>query len=252
MITAVWSGVPDRDELLAGARSLVARPERLDVMCLAGLVAARRVLESAGVEAAAIAERSHALLVGSAAGCLETDALYYGQIMDVGLERANPRLFAYTLSNMVLGEVAIANGFMGDQLAVSCGRASGLAALVEGAALIDTEEVELALVLVIDVLGPATGRLFDALGTVPVPIMAAFLLESRPSAGARGAAALATVSGGTAFGARRPGSWPDPDPLAGEGVDEVLAALGDGVGASLRMEARCTSGHTAWLELGPA
>lgn len=249
MITARWTGVPVREALVAEARGLVARAERLDELCLSGLVATKRVLDVAGLEAATVAARSHALIVGTAVGCLETDVLYYGQIIDVGLERANPRLFAYTLANMVLGEVAIANGWMGDQLAISAGRTSGLAALAEGGALVASGELDLALVLVLDVVGPATARAFDGLGTTAVPTMSAFVIESRDAAAARGAPALAEVEGGCGFDPSAEASWPTPDLLAASGLEQVFGALGGTVSTPVRVDVSCASGHTAWLRL---
>lgn len=251
MITARWRGVPVRDDLVAEARALVARPERLDELCLAGLVATQRLLATADLSASSFAERSHALIVGTGLGCLETDLLYYGQIIDVGLERANPRLFAYTLANMVLGEVAIANGWMGDQLAIASGRASGLAAISEAASLVASGEVDIALVLVLDVVGAAAKRVFDAVGTTPQPSMSAFLVESPAATMARGALGLAAVEGGGGFDPEATASWPDPDPLAADGLTPLFTALDKGVEHPLRVEVLCGSGHTAWLRLSP-
>lgn len=251
MITASWTGVPVRDDLVAEVRGLVARPERLDALCLAGLVATQRVLAAAALSPASIGERSHALVGGTALGCLETDLLYYGQIIDVGLERANPRLFAYTLANMVLGEVAIAHGWMGDQLAIAAGRASGLTALSEAASLVASGEVDVAVALVLDVVGPTAKRVFDAVGTTPLPSMSAFVVESPASAAARTGTILATVAGGCGFDPEATMAWPDPDPLAAEGLPAVFDALSRTLKEPVRVEVACASGHTAWLVLTP-
>jgi 3-oxoacyl-(acyl-carrier-protein) synthase len=252
LITARWSGTPARESMTAVARSLVARPERLDDLCLAGLVAAHHLLAAAELTPETVAQRPHALVSGSALGCLETDVDYYAQIIDVGLERANPRLFAYTLANMVLGEVAIAHGWMGDQLAISAGRASGVAALAEGAGLVAGGEVDLVVVLALDVVGPTATRVFQAIGTHPLPRMSAFIVESPRSARARGAAPLATIDGGYGFDPDAETAWPDPDPLGAAALDGVFGALDRGGSPASRHEARCTSGHRAWLEVGPA
>ncbi len=249
MITARWTGVPVRNALVAEARALVARPERLDDLCLAGLIATQRILAAAELPPSLFGERAHALVSGTALGSLETDYLYYEQIIDVGLERANPRLFAYTLANIVLGEVAIANGWMGDQLAIACGRASGLAAMSEAASLVASGEVDMALVLVLDVVGVAARRIFDVVGTTPEPSMSAFVIESPASAAARGGAVLASVEGGTGFYPEAAARWPDPDRLAAEGLAAVFDALDSPPEQPVRVEVRCSSGHTAWLQL---
>ncbi|MFT5429583.1 MAG: 3-oxoacyl-[acyl-carrier-protein] synthase II [Myxococcota bacterium] len=224
--------------LRESAATLVNRPQRLDDICLAGLVATHRLLEKTGWTD--LAEVPHAITLGTALGCLESDYAYYGQVLSRGLERTNPRLFAYTLPNVVLGEVAIAFGLTGDQLAVSAGRASGLAALAEAALRLESCEVERAIVLVIDAVGPGTSRLFEAAGRTPKPVAAAFALTR-----GEGIAQVASVNLGFQ-GSAELGTL-DPDPLGGGGIDELIAALEDPT--SQMISVHCPSGHRVTLQL---
>ena len=239
LITRIVQAPTKRSGLLERAAAFRERPGRLDDLCLAGLVATADLLD--GIEVSP----SHALLLGSALGCAESDYEYYTQVLGRGLKRTNPRLFAYTLPNVVLGEVAIAFGLGGDNLAVTAGRASGLVALGEGAALVSSGQVDAAIVLVLDVVGPGTSRIFDALGTEPVPVATAFLIESHPSV-----APIATVhSHSSAFDPDAVLAYPDLDPLGGDGIAQLVAAARRS--AACAVEVRCSTGHIARVEVGP-
>ncbi len=132
VIRAHVSCPTDRDELLRRIGSLVPRPSRLDTLCLAGLVAAREALEAADLEGAQLG----AAVLGTAHGCTATDIAFYTDVLERGPKRANPRRFAYTLPNVVLGEIAIAFGMTCDNLCISAGRASAVMALGEAASLL--------------------------------------------------------------------------------------------------------------------
>ena len=227
------------DRAALAAASGAPRPERLDDLCLAGLALAR------ALDAASLAPR-HALVLGTGLGCLESDAAFYRQVLEHGLARANPRVFAYTLPNVVLGEVAIAHGLTGEQLVINAGRASGLAALGEAAALIAEGAVDEVLLLVIDVVGPATLELFAAQtreGSTARPCVVGARLNADP---ARHLAWLDVAR--SSFG--RPGPTPRPDPLGALGVPELWAALPN-LDAPHRAVARCASGHCATVTVRP-
>lgn len=243
IVSAVGGPLPSRAELERRASPWCARPRRLDDLCLAGLVVsgeARIAAERNGLDD--LAAHRHALVLGTAFGCTESDYEYYTQILERGLRRTNPRIFAYTLPNVVLGEVAIRLVLPGDNLAFSAGRASGLVALGEAHTMIVAGEIDAALVLAIDTAGPAAERLFGALGTRPEPIMAGFVLAS---------SALAEAASGAAGRITGYRCWMepdatveqtmDPDPLGCGGVLEVLAGRSATV--------RCSSGHAAELVL---
>ncbi len=241
ILTAAVSLPPDTD-LEAAAGEVVRRPERLDDLCRAGLAVAARALEGAGDLG------RHALVLGTTLGCLESDAAYYSQVVELGLPRTNPRIFAYTLPNVVLGEVAIALKLTGDNLLLNAGRASGLTALAEAADSIRAGELDAALVLVLDPVGPAATKLFGALGTIPHSAAMAFLLESEARVVERSAPVLARI-GPThvGFDPEMRDAWPAEDRLSATGLDPLFGDLG----ASATLKARCSSGHACEVELLP-
>ncbi len=236
-LTAAVSLAPGAD-LGAAAGAVVRRPERMDALCQAGVALAARAID--GVDDLG----RHALVLGTALGCLESDAAYYRQLIELGLPRTNPRIFAYTLPNVVLGHVAIALGLTGDNQSYDAGRASGLTALGEAADQIRTETLDSALVLVLDLVGPATAELFGALGTTPRAAMMAFVLQSTTQA-TRG---LARVVGSRAsFDPDAEWAAPPVDFLGATGVAPLLAPIA----GPRTLVARCPSGHQAELDVAP-
>jgi hypothetical protein len=225
----------DRASLLARVR--LDRPERLDEFCLAGAVAAADALAAAGFEATALEAMRHVLVLGTATGSAAADAEFDRQIQ-TGFALASPRRFAYTLPNLVLGEIAIALGLTGENWVFAAGGASGLTALGEAARAIDAGEVDVALVLALDVPGAAfSGR----------PCAAAFVLEGP----ARAAPAIAEIRAFSCDFAE-PVADADPTSLGCAGVDALVDWLGGrepldrefavrdaaGYGARLRCRAR--------------
>ena len=239
--------------MLERARAWLHRPERLDDYCLAGAVVAKEALDQARLPSARLQEARHALVLGSALGSLESDYRFQRQVMDVGLALASPRLFAYTLPNLVLGEIAIALRLAGDNWMFSAGRASGLVAVGEAAAAIETGDLDAAVVLALDVVGPAAARLFGALGTRPEPCAAAFVLESERHAQARDAVAWAALDGyRSGFFAPERRRYPEVDPLGCDGIAALIALVHDANVAPVTIEARCPTGYTAQLTVAPA
>lgn len=240
-----------RAALLERARGWLARPERLDDYGLAGAVAANEALDRAQLRPSVLQEARHALVLGSALGSLESDYEFQRQVMDVGLALCSPRLFAYTLPNLVLGEIAIALRLCGDNLMFSAGRASGLVAIGEAASAIDAGDLEAAVVLALDVVGHAATRLFSALGTRPEPCAAAFVLESGDHQRSRSATPLATISDyHSAFRAPSVRDYPAIDPLGCDGIAALIAAVDAGLPRTI--EVRCPTGYWARLAVAPA
>jgi hypothetical protein len=234
----------DAEALRRRVEPRVPRPERLDELCLASLGAALAALDDACLTPAAFRELCPALVLGTALGCAETDAAFYRDFLERGPTLLNPRRFAYTLPNVALGELAIALQSGGDELVVTAGRASGLVALGEAAALV-AHEAEAALALAVDVDGPTLRAIYAGLGTRPVPVAAAFVLR-RWTRGAR-----AEIAGfGSDFDPDAADAWPAVDPLGAAGVAELLDALPK-LDAPRRFEAACASGHRAHVEIAP-
>lgn len=140
-----------REALLERARQWHRRPGRLDDLCLAGLVVAGNLVGDHAVDTVVLA---------TSLGCLESDFEYYTQILERGQDQTNPRIFAYTLPNVVVGEIAIAFGLCGDNLCFSASDAweSRLAAQ-EAHALVETGRSRCALALSIESVGPGALRL---------------------------------------------------------------------------------------------
>ncbi len=214
-----------RAEWLALCAGLHRRPRRLDDLCLAGLAAAGRVLED---------ERAvDAIVLGTALGCTEADYEWYAQVLEDGLEGANPRLFAYTLPNVVLGEIAIALKLRGENQCITAGRASGLMAVGEAAALVRAGTPRV-LALALDVVGSAAERLYAA---PPTPAAFAFVLSAEPTPDA-----VEVGDYRAWFDPEAPGARPtEGDRLAGTGLALPLEG---------RREVRCDSGHCAGLTFG--
>ncbi len=226
------------EDLEARAGRYTDRPERLDQLCQAGLVVAHEALAAAGLEPSALGR--HGLVLGTALGCLESDARYYREMLQKGLLRSNPRVFAYTLPNVVLGEVAIRLGSRGSNLVFDTGRASGITALGEAASRIAGGEWDCALVMALDLIDPAAAEVLAALGSEGAPQLWGFVLESEARAAERGAPVVGLVEGYRAAFEAPSGAWPSPERFCGEGLSLEPGA----------MEARCsTSGHLAALSL---
>jgi len=251
LVTAAVRVDAERSVLLSRARGWMDRPERLDEYCLAGVSAAKEAIDRAHLPIERLREARHALVLGSALGSLESDYQFQRQTMDLGLALASPRLFATTLPNLVLGEIAIALRLRGDNWMFSAGRASGLVAIGEAASAVATGELDAAVVLALDVVGPAVERLFGALGTRPEPCAAALMLENEAFALGRDATVLAAISDyKSRFDAARE---PEPavDPLGCAGIADLLAAVADANVRPRRIEVRCPTGYSARVTLGP-
>lgn len=214
---------------------VVPRPGRMDLLCLAGVAIARSLLTGGP-----LATR-HALVLGTCLGCVESDHAYYRQVLDAGVRRANPRLFAYTLPNVVLGEVAIAFGLSGEQLVLSAGRASGVMAVVEAWHLLSAGLADQALVFALDPGGDGTTALLDAAGCRLQPVATGLRL----GVGGDGPRILRATAG---FEPGAAGRDSVTRPLGASGISTLLAMIRARDAGSVT--ARCSSGHRASLELG--
>ncbi len=231
VITGYTELATDRASLEAAASSWVKRPGRLDNLCLAGVALA------GAMDAQELSQDRHVLILATAVGCLESDHAYWSGVMESGAAWANPRVFAHTLPNVVLGEIAIRFGLTGDQLCISAGRAGALTALAEGAQQVSSGAADRALVFSIDPIGPALTRVYGA-------------LHRRVSERAAVAWRLEREGDGTHIASWRCGfdpsvstQLPEPDPLGTLGVDQLRPGA--------RAVARCPSGYIAEVELAP-
>src|SRR6185369_13541882 len=106
-----------------------ARVGRLDRVCRLTLAAAFLAIDDAGLQIpATVAADRVGLSVGTALGCLLSDAEFYEKVVEQGPTAASPRLFAYTVSSAAAGEVSIALGIHGPNSTSHMGLAAGLGA----------------------------------------------------------------------------------------------------------------------------
>lgn len=266
LVTAFVDLPPDRPRLV---RTLGLRSSRrFDDFCVFTVAAVDAALEAAGLSVASLASVPHALVLGTALGCLESDHAFYLREIEPERHDPSPRIFAYTLPNIGLGEAAIRHRLIGEHLVVSAGRASGLAALAEAADLVARGNCEVVLALVIDAVGAGAGRLLH--GTPGVrPRSAAFVVERSHQAEARGARPLARIAGRALPKAlepdlRRPAALEASSPpvspgtavgsssedLGATGVSAVIRLLLDGRPGNVTV--RCPTGYAATLEVEPS
>jgi 3-oxoacyl-[acyl-carrier-protein] synthase II len=74
-------------------------------------------------------KRPIGIIISTVYGCLATDMDYYETVMPEGGTFASPNLFAYTLPNVFLGEVAIHFGLTGAAFVINEPGSSGIASL---------------------------------------------------------------------------------------------------------------------------
>lgn len=98
----------------------VSRAGRLDEFTRLGFVAAALALEDAALSGGpGTVEGTVGAVAASTFGCLRTDEEYYRTALPHEGRLASPNLFAYTLPNCFLGEVAIRFGLTGTSFVVS-------------------------------------------------------------------------------------------------------------------------------------
>jgi hypothetical protein len=137
-----------------------------------------------------------AIVMGTALGCHSVDCEFYGNI--VRGEGASPTLFAYTLPNIAIGEIAMRHQIGGPTYCFMAGEQSGLLALWEGMELIKSEEgVRSCICLGVDASTEMARAITARTGIAPSKMRNhayAFLVEEREYAGERGRSPLAEIS----------------------------------------------------------
>ena len=133
-----------------------ARVGRLDRVCRLTLAAAFLAIDDAGLQIpATVAADRVGLSVGTALGCLLSDAEFYEKVVEQGPTAASPRLFAYTVSSAAAGEVSIALGIHGPNSTAHMGLAAGVGAIGYGLDLIRLGAADVVLAGGVDANGPA-------------------------------------------------------------------------------------------------
>ena len=126
----VGSLVPLRREMCLSAPD--SRWGRLDRYSKAGLIAASLAIKDAGLASGAEPTET-AIIVSTFNGSIEVDYKYYETVLPQAGLLASPNLFAYTLPNCMLGEIAIRYGFTGPAVVVSQPTADMLNGVLFGA-----------------------------------------------------------------------------------------------------------------------
>ncbi len=91
---------------------------RLDRYSKAGLIGASLAIQDAGLDSGAEPSET-AIIVSTFNGSIEVDYKYYETVLPQDGLLASPNLFAYTLPNCMLGEIAIRYRFTGPAMVVS-------------------------------------------------------------------------------------------------------------------------------------
>jgi 3-oxoacyl-[acyl-carrier-protein] synthase II len=176
--------VDDLAERTGMARDRIDRADRLARL---GLAAVAALVAQCG------ALRGAGLVVGTAMGPIETNALFAGRLREGGIRSAEPRVFAYTSPNTVVGECSIAFGLSGPSFAVGGGMHAGVEALATAALLVEAGDADRVVVVAVDAVGPAAHALVgDCLGSGAV----ACLLSASDGPAARGRIGSASVRRG--------------------------------------------------------
>jgi 3-oxoacyl-[acyl-carrier-protein] synthase-1/3-oxoacyl-[acyl-carrier-protein] synthase II len=187
-------GEPSLEELSAAIDLPVDRLGRTDAFVRLALSAVHRLERSAG------SLRGAGIVIGTALGPVETNALFATRIRERGARAAEPRRFPYTSPNAAPGECAIAFGLTGPAFAVGGGLHAGLEALAAAALLVEAGDAERVVVVAADDVGPATRAL--AGGALSSGAVAA--LVSADARGSRARVGAMRIARGRNAGAEGP------------------------------------------------
>jgi 3-oxoacyl-[acyl-carrier-protein] synthase II len=206
------------DTLPEAVRTRALRAERVTQLALAAAGGALSGPELLVVDGPTRPDAGVAL--GTAFGCLLTNATYQRRVARDGPRAASPRLFAATVSNAAAGEVGIGYRLGGPAVTLTAGAAAGLLAIGHAADLIAGGRARVMVAGGMDASGPALER-WLADGGLPAG-----------EAPVRGAAVLVVLQPGettAADGARRIGrilghgaGFAPPDDRDGSGVSAAI------------------------------
>jgi 3-oxoacyl-[acyl-carrier-protein] synthase II len=219
------------------------------------LAAATEALRDAGLDAPgdpSLIEESCAFL-GSAMGTSEFTERYYGQVVQEGIDAANPALFAEGVPNIASAQLGLMLNLRGGSQTMMTGRTSGLDALHAAALRIVSGQCERAIVGAAEEYSDLVNRAYETCGLYRGPSGAVrpfgdgkgfvsgagavvFVLESEAAARRRGATVLARVERSCGFRAEKS----DPRAMA-----RAAARSLDVVG---RPEHVVSSANNTWID----
>ena len=161
------------------------------------------------------------IVVGTALGTVETNAVFASRLRQRGAMGVEPRRFPYTSPNAVAGECSIAFGLTGPSFSTGGGMHAALEAFAAAAILIEAGDAERMVVVAVDE-GGAVSRALTPAGVDLRSGAVAVLLTARsePSAGGRARARVGaiTLRRGIAVSAVAIGGHRSLLPLAAPGV----------------------------------
>ena len=232
---------PSLDALAEPVRTRATRAERIAQLALA---AADAALLDAGLRLVDGDPRAGiGIVLGTAFGCLLTNAAYQHRVATGGPAAASPRLFAATVSNAAAGEIGVAYRLGGPAVTLTAGGAAGLVALGHATDLLRAGHAGALVAGGADAIGDALVAWQDAGGLGPgrpsAEAAALLVLEREDAAAARGARSRGTILGHAAGF--------EPDPLA----TDAGAGLADTIGAALADAGLAASDIAAVVRAAP-
>jgi 3-oxoacyl-[acyl-carrier-protein] synthase II len=235
---------PNLDVLPDVVRARAARTERVTQLAFS---AAGPALAMAGLATTEGDPRPRlGLVLGTAFGCLLTNAAFQRRLAQGGPAAASPRLFAATVSNAAAGELAIAYRLGGPAITLAAGGAAGLVALAHALDMLRAGQADVLVAGGMDAADVALERwIADGGLAAATPIgegAAMLVLERRAHAEARGARLHALLRDASAtFDGEASAA---PHGFAAAGPYDVLAALERLPSKGTEtVVARCPSGH---------
>ena len=199
-----------------GARSA----RRLDHLSLATVAAVNLLLRKAGLADNTISQARHTLILGTSLGCLQSDHAYYMRELRPEEFPPSPRLFAYTLPNIALGETAIRHLLHGQNYVLSAGAISALTALSEASRMVSYEQADVVIAVAADAVGDEFASIEGG-----NPSIQAWLIESEEHARNRNASALGFVHGELKAGPFGPRDENHRPQSGDRGIDEFKTLL---------------------------
>jgi 3-oxoacyl-[acyl-carrier-protein] synthase II len=142
------------------------KARRMSAPSRMAVAAARLALEDAAIERASLHGRDVAVCLGTGFGPNEFTARILDQLRETGPESVSPFLFMESVANAHAGQVALDSGLRGANATIVQREASGLLALAQGLTYLSDPRCELALVGVVDEMGPLTHAMLDRFGAL--------------------------------------------------------------------------------------
>jgi 3-oxoacyl-[acyl-carrier-protein] synthase-1/3-oxoacyl-[acyl-carrier-protein] synthase II len=157
---AARAGSVELPDLSAGTGIAVDRLARLDRLCRLGLSATAALAALVGREVLAGA----GVVAGQALATIDTNDRYDARRRARGARFVDPRAFAATSPNAIVGECAIAFRLTGPSFSVGAGLDAGIEALADAAELVAAGDADRVVVVVADDAGPAARDLLEHAG----------------------------------------------------------------------------------------